>query len=334
MRALSTTGERNDRYGQPLGSPELRLALAHWVAQSRGIITTPQQVVATQGTGQAVDLLARVLLRPGDVAAVEEPGYPPVTNVLRSQGIEVVGIPVDEHGIVVAALPARTRLVYVTPSHQYPLGVVLSRTRRLELLRWAGETGAAIVEDDYDSEFRYYPRPLEPLHRLDRDGRVVYVASLSKTLSPALRIGFAIVPIGLVPAMTAIRQAVDFCPPTVIDAAMTTFIEEGHLARHVRRARRAYVERHRVVWREVSRLAGPAVKPLPTHAGLHLTVMAPQAPPYDELLIRAADRKLQIAPLHHTYQFGEPRPGVVVGFGALATSDAPTAISLLGECLT
>jgi GntR family transcriptional regulator/MocR family aminotransferase len=140
-----------------------------------------------------------VLLDPGAVVAVVEPGYPPVVELLRAQGLHVVGVPVDDQGIVVDAIPARARLVYVTPSHQYPLGVVMTRRRRLELLDWAGSAGAAIIEDDYDSEFRHTARPLEPLQRLDRDGRVIYVGTFSKTLSPALRLGLLVAPKNLIP---------------------------------------------------------------------------------------------------------------------------------------
>ena len=332
-RALAGLGDQYGSYGDPTGSPELRQALARWVAQSRGVAATPEQVVVTHGAAHAVDLLARVLLPPGEVAAVEEPGYPPVANLLRTLGIQVVGVPVDEHGLVVDALPGNARLVHVTPSHQYPLGVVLSRERRLALLRWAGRHGAAIVEDDYDSEFRHTARPLEPLHRLDRDGRVIYVGTFSKILSPALRTGFAVVPTGLVPAVTAVRESVDVAPSPFITAALTTFIDAGHLGRHLRRGRRVYAERHRAVWSALTRHAGPRFTPLPAQAGLHLALLTPGAPDDDELAARAARRQLRLSRLRLSYQFSEPRAGIVVGFGAIATQDVPRAISLLRECL-
>jgi GntR family transcriptional regulator/MocR family aminotransferase len=331
LRGLASTADATGHYVDPVGSNDLRHALSAWVGQSRGVAAAPGQVVVTQGTGHAVDLVARVLLRPGDVAAVEEPGYPPITSVLRSQGIEVVGVPVDEDGLVVDALPAQAKLVHVTPSHQYPLGAVLSPDRRRSLLTWARRHNAAVLEDDYDSEFRHEVRPLEPLHRLDRDGVVVYVGSFSKTLSPSVRMGFLVAPPGLVPALTALRQAVDGGPPAVIDAALTTFVGEGHLARHVRRARKVYLDRYRTVWRELTRL--PRVRPLPTQAGLHVAVVAPDAPSEDELLERADERDVLVSTLGRTYQFSEPLAGAVVGFGAVATSDVRTAVRLLGECL-
>jgi GntR family transcriptional regulator/MocR family aminotransferase len=332
-RALTGLSDHYGHSGDPAGSLELRRALTQWIARSRGVAATPEQVVVTNGAGHAVDLMARVLLRPGDVAAVEEPGYPPVATLLRTFGVEVVGVPVDEHGLVVEALPARARLVHVTPSHQYPLGVVMSRERRLALLRWASRHGAAIIEDDYDSEFRYTARPLEPLHRLDRAGRVVYVGTFSKTLSPALRTGFVVLPAGLAAATVAIRQAIDVGPSPLTTTALTTFIEEGHLGRHLRHARKVYAERHHVVWSALTRLARPGLAPLPTHAGLHVTLLAPDAPDDDELAARAARQGLRLSTLRPSYRFSPPRAGIVVGFGAIATSDVPRAIAILGECL-
>ncbi len=165
----------------------------------------------TSGAGHAIDLVARVLLEPEDVVAVEEPGYPPVVELLRSHRVRVVGVPVDDDGLIVDAVPSNVRLIYVTPSHQYPLGMVMAWHRRLELLRWACRTNAAIVEDDYDTEFRHTARPLEPLQRLDRDGRVIYVGTFSKSLSPAVRMGFMIAPKrGIRPPPTCKRDGARF----------------------------------------------------------------------------------------------------------------------------
>ena len=332
-QALAELTGHLGHYTNPIGSPELRRAVTRWLTRSRGVAATPEQVVITHGAGNAVDVLARVLLRPGDVAAVEEPGYPPVTNLLRSQGLRVVGVPVDENGLVVDALPDAARLVYVTPSHQYPLGMVLRRDRRLALLRWASRHGAAIVEDDYDSEFRHSSSPMEPLHRLDRDGRVVYVGTFSKILSPAVRIGFAVVPPGLVEAMTAARQTVDFGPSPLVAAPLANFVEGGHLDRHLRRARRVYGTRHRAIVAALTTLAGVEGTPLPSHAGLHVTVLA-EAASDDRLFERASRRGLRLSSLGTTYQFSEPRAGIVLGFGAIATADVRDAIALLGRCLS
>ncbi|MBQ1052050.1 PLP-dependent aminotransferase family protein [Micromonospora sp. C51] len=332
-RAVTRLARHYGHYGDPAGSIALRGTLTHWLARSRGVAATPESIVVTQGAGHAVDLLARVLLRPGDVAAVEEPGYPPVTNLLRSLGITVVGVPVDDHGLIVDALPATARLVHVTPSHQYPLGVILSRQRRLALLHWASRHGAAVIEDDYDSEFRYTTRPLEPLHRLDRDGRVIYVGTFSKTLSPTLRTGFAVVPPGLVPAITTVRQVVDAGPPPLITEALDVFIEQGHFDRHLRRSRKVYAERHNAIRTALSSLSRSRLTVIPSQVGLHMTLLAPDAPDDDELIERAARRGLRLSSLRLTYQHGEPQAGIVLGFGALNTVDIAQAIRLLDRCL-
>ncbi|GGS60825.1 GntR family transcriptional regulator [Planobispora rosea] len=321
-------------YGDPTGTADLRAALTRWLAGSRGITMTPDQAVVTAGTGHAVDLVARVLLSPGDVAAVEEPGYPPVRELLRCHGVEVAGVPVDEHGIVVDAIPSDARLVYVTPSHQYPLGVVLSRRRRLELLRWAGRHGAAVVEDDYDSEFRHTARPLEPLHRLDRDGRVIYIGSFSKILSPGLRTGFLVAPMALVPAITTVRQAVDWCPPLATQQALTVFIDAGHLGRHLRRMRAAYTTRFHRIHRELLDRLPAGYRPLPVQAGLHVAVAGPETAAQANVCQALLRHGVLVGSLRRTYQ--EPRSvaGFLVGFGALPTERVTAAIDALVTGLT
>jgi GntR family transcriptional regulator/MocR family aminotransferase len=333
VRAAMSGAHGLSAYGDPGGSRALRQALAGWVTQSRGVAARPGQIVATQGATQAIDLLGRALLRPGDVVAVEEPGYPPAATILASQGARVVGVPVDRSGVVVERLPDRAKLVYVTPSHQYPLGCLLTRERRLALLDWAAQRDAVIVEDDYDSEFRYGRRPLEPLHRLDHTGRVVYVGTFSKVLSPSLRMGFVVAPDSLVPALLALRQAADFGPPGLIDAALAEFIADGHLSRHLRRARRVYTERQERLRAELQRQGGAGVRVLPAHAGVHLALLAPDAPADAEIAARAREHDLLLSTLRMTYRFTDPQPGIVLGFGALATADVPDAVRRLLRCL-
>ena len=176
-------------YGDPAGHPGLRQAIARHIGLARGVQAGAEEVVVTNGTQQAVDVVARVLLAPGDRVAVESPGYGPPRRLMASLGAEVLGVPVDDQGLVVEAIPPRTRLVYVTPSHQFPLGMAMSLPRRLALLAWAERHDAAVVEDDYDSEFRYGGRPIEPLQTLDGSGRVIYVGSFSKTLLPTCALG-------------------------------------------------------------------------------------------------------------------------------------------------
>nr|BFE88342.1 hypothetical protein GCM10020093_109430 [Planobispora longispora] len=321
------------QYGEPAGSADLRAALARWLTGSRGITLVPEQIVVTAGTGHAIDLVARVLLSPGDVAGVEEPGYPPVRELLRSQGIKAVGVPVDGHGIVVDAIPADARLVYVTLP-PVPAGRVLSGQRRLQLLRWAGRHGAAIVEDDYDSEFRHTARPLEPLHRLDRDGRVIYVGSFSKILSPALRMGFLVAPMALVPALATVRQAIDWCPPLGTQEALTIFINEGHLGRHLRRMRAAYTPRFHCVHRELLDRLPAGYRPLPAQAGLHLAVTGPRSAAQADVCQNLLPHGVLIGSLRRTYQVPGSVAGFLVGFGALPTEQVAAAIDALATGLT
>ncbi len=223
-------------YGDPGGLPALRAALASWVARSRGVRATAEQVVVTAGAQGAFDLLARTLLGPGTTIAVENPGYPPARRAFRAAGTDVVGVPVDDDGIVVRRIPARAKAVCVTPSHQAPTGAVLSMARRRELLA----RDLLVIEDDYDTEHRYVDRPLEPLQRLDVTDRVVYVGSFSKTLTPSLRIGFVVAPARLAERLVTTRAAIDTQPAHLTQAALAEFLTSGGFERHLRRSRRAY----------------------------------------------------------------------------------------------
>jgi GntR family transcriptional regulator/MocR family aminotransferase len=331
---LRTLDRAPGQYDDPQGTPALRAALAHWVARSRGVAASSEETFVTSGAAHAVDLVARVLTDPGATVAVEEPGYPPVVSLLRSQGLRVAGVPVDEHGIVVEAIPARARLVYVTPSHQYPLGFVMSRRRRLELLHWAARSGAAIVEDDYDSEFRRTARPLEPLQRLDRDGRVIYVGTFSKCLSPALRVGFLVAPSTLLAVLRATRQAVDWCPPPAMQEALTHFIVEGYLDQHLRRSRRRYAERHRLLRDSLHRLLPKDYRLLPAAVGLHLTVIGTRDPADPELEAALRRRGLRVASLRRSYTSGPTAAGLLMGFAGLPDRFVVPAAQALSAALS
>ncbi|MEV6346723.1 PLP-dependent aminotransferase family protein [Actinoplanes sp. NPDC051851] len=300
-------------YPEPSGHPALRAAIARYLGHSRGLRAGPDEVVVTNGAQHAVDLIGRVLLKPGDVAAVEQPGYPPARRLFASLGARVVGVPVDEEGLVVSALPGHARVVYVTPSHQFPLGRAMSAGRRRELLDWARRRPAAIVEDDYDSEFRFSARPLDPLRSLDRWDRVLYVGTFSKSMLPAMRTGFVLAPPGLRPALVAARQLSDGYGPAAIQAALARFIDEGQLARHVRRARRAYADRHA---RIVAALAGqPRLELLPSAAGLHVTaLLRPGGPAPARILAGARAAGVAVEDLR---SYGTDVDGLVIGFGAV-----------------
>jgi GntR family transcriptional regulator/MocR family aminotransferase len=295
-RYLRRAVDRHDGvYGDPAGTPELRHTLASWIARSRAVVADPEQVVVTCGAQQALYLLARAHVGTGDVVAVEDPGYPPFRHVVEAIGAEVVGVPVDDEGMVVDAIPGTARLVHVTPSHQFPTGSTMSMGRRLALLSAARRTGMVIVEDDYDSEYRHVDRPLEPLFRLDRNSSVVYVASFSKILSPALRLGFAVVPPALLPGVVGLRRLIDRAPSAVDQSALLGFIADGWLDRHLRRARRVYRARHRLVSDRLRRLAERGVVEAPaSNAGLHVAARFRGRDDEEEVVARLEGRGVAV----------------------------------------
>ena len=242
-QAARSIGPSDLGYSDPRGLPELRATIAEYLGAARAVQCEPDQVIVTAGTQHAIDLATRVLLRPGATVWVEDPGYPLTRRALEAAGIAVYPIPVDEHGLIVAAgktAEPKARAVFVTPSHQYPTGVVLSMARRLELLAWAREQDAWIIEDDYVSEFRYSGRPLASLQGLDRDERVIYVGTLNKALFPGLRLGYVVVPPPLVPVFAQARDLVDRQAPSLIQVVAAEFMQQGHLAAHIRRMRLQY----------------------------------------------------------------------------------------------
>ncbi len=215
-------------YGHPGGHPALRAAIARHIGIARGVVTAEDDVTVTNGIQQALDVVARAVVGPGDTVAVEEPCYPPPRFLFETLGLRVVGVPVDREGLVVDALPRRARLVYTTPSHQFPLGVTMSLPRRLALLAWVERHGAVVIEDDYDSELRFHGRPLEPLHVLDSLGRVIYVGSFSKTLLPTLRLGFVATPPSLTAAVHRAKYVADWHTAHLSQAVLG-------FARHIRK---------------------------------------------------------------------------------------------------
>jgi len=321
-------------YGDPAGHPGLRQAIVRHIGLARGVQAGAEEVVVTNGTQQAVDVVARVLLAPGDRVAVESPGYGPPRRLMASLGAEVLGVPVDDQGLVVEAIPPRTRLVYVTPSHQFPLGTAMSLPRRLALLAWAERHDAAVVEDDYDSEFRYGGRPIEPLQTLDGSGRVIYVGSFSKTLLPTLRLGFLVVPASLVAAVRRAKFLADWHTPLPTQAALADFIDQGYFARHLRKMRATYQQRHQQIVESLDDRFADHLKPVPSAAGLHVAATAPASTPEElrAVLGRASAAGVEVQPLS-MFDVGQPsQPGIVLGYGAIPTADIEEGLSRLRRC--
>jgi GntR family transcriptional regulator/MocR family aminotransferase len=266
-------------YGDPAGYRPLREAIAEYLGTARGVRCQREQVIIVAGSQQALELCSTVLLDPDDAAWIEDPGYPGARGALLRAGARLVPVPVDEEGLDVAAgtaLCPRARLAYVSPSHQYPLGVVMSLPRRLALLEWAEHMGAWVVEDDYNSEFRYHGRPLAALQELDSQGRVVYVGTFSKVLFPSLRLGYLVVPPDLVDAFVAASVHAAHQAPTFSQCVLADFIVEGHFTRHVRRMRALYEERQTALLRAITRHSVGVLDVGPAGGGMHLVAWLPR----------------------------------------------------------
>ena len=331
-RQLRTSMLTDARYRGPAGHPGLRAAIARHLGVSRSVRAAAEDVLVTRGAQQAVDLVARVLVEPGECVAVEEPGYPPVRNLMRSLGARVVGVPVDDEGLVIDALPRNARLVYTTPSHQFPMGVAMSLTRRRALVEWAARHRAAVIEDDYDTEFRYTPRPLEPLQTLDRHGRVIYVGTFAKTMLPLLRTGFLVAPASLRPALLAARQLSDWHGDRPTEAALADFLDEGFLARHVRRAGTVYAERRAALLTTVEAQLADWFIPAPSAAGLHVALRVRPDVTMDlaALVRRAYAADVGVQALSDFSSDGD-QPGLVLGFGAIEVGLIEPGIRALGQ---
>lgn len=245
-------------------------------------------------------------------------------------------VPVDEEGLDVSAGIARcpnARAAYVTPSHQYPLGGTLSASRRLQLLDWAQRNGAWLLEDDYDSEYRYESLPVSALQGLDRDARVIYIGTFSKVLFPALRVGYLVLPPDLVPLFARVRDAMDIFPPTLYQAALTDFLTEGHFARHLRKMRQLYRERRTVLVESLAQELGDTVEVLGAQAGMHLVAALPKRFQDVRICERAAKEGLWAMPLSACYLEEASRQGLVLGYGGTEAERIPDAVRRLRKAL-
>jgi GntR family transcriptional regulator / MocR family aminotransferase len=333
-RELTPAAVGAGHYADPSGHPGLRRAIARHISVARGVQATAEDIVVTNGTQQGVDLIARVLLAPGDRVAVEDPCYGPPRRLLQTLGAKVAGVPVDDQGLIVDAIPPETRLVYVTPSHQFPLGMAMSLPRRMALLAWAQRQQAAIVEDDYDSEFRYGGRPIEPLQTLDTSGRVIYVGSFSKTLLATLRLGFVVAPPSLHHALRTAKFLTDWHTALPPQAALARFIEQGFFARHVRRMRAVYQARHQRIVAALGHRFARHLEVIPSAAGLHLATIArsTSAEELEAVLRRASAAGVELSPLS-MYGVDTPAPpGLVLGYGAIPTDRINEGLGRLRRC--
>jgi GntR family transcriptional regulator/MocR family aminotransferase len=322
-------------YGDPAGYRPLREAIAAYVRAARAVRCEAEQVFIVSGSQQALDLTARLLIDPGDVALIEDPGYPGARVALSAAGASLVPLPVDVDGadITRAARAKKARLVFVTPSHQYPLGVTLSLRRRLALIEWANQNGAWIVEDDYDSEFRYRKKPLPSLQGLDAAGRVIYLGTFSKTLFPSLRLGFVVLPPELVEPFRRARSVVDGHSPVSEQAVLAEFIAGGHFARHIRRMRVLYEERQSVLVEAARRDLGGLLDVRPLDGGMHLVGWLPEGVDDVAVAEAAAERGVHVFPLSRCAIGKSQRRGLLLGYAALTPVQIREGVRKLAAAL-
>jgi GntR family transcriptional regulator / MocR family aminotransferase len=317
-RALRTRSRELATYESPAGLALLREAIARHVSFARAVACGAEDIIVTAGAQQAFDLLARILVTADKtVVAVEDPGYPPLRSAFAAAGAKVVYVPVDEEGLVVERLPANAAVICVTPSHQFPLGTVMTARRRAALLKFAHVRGAVVIEDDYDAEFRFEERPLDALQTLDRSDSVFYDGTFSKSLFPGLRLGFVAAPRWAVDALVSAKQLADWHCPVPSQETLAAFISEGHLARHIRRMRRAYSARHQILLDRLQRDLGHWLRPVASAAGLHVAALTTRSVDLEIFLDRARHLDVHVSSLR-AFQFGRARfSGLVFGYGAI-----------------
>ncbi len=327
-------------YGDPAGHPALRQALQAYLWRARGLRCTPEQIVVVNGSQQALDLCARLLLDPGDPVVIEDPGYVAARQVFIAVGGIPVPMPVDAEGLRTDLLASQgtARLAYVTPSHQFPLGGVLSMPRRQALLAWAADRNAYVIEDDYDGEFRYGTRPIDALQGLDRHGQVIYVGTVSKTLAPSLRLGYLVLPPALVSVFTAAKRLTDRHTPELAQQALATFIAQGGYERHVRRIRRFHARRRQVALNAIARHL-PRVTVEGAAAGLHLVIWCHAVPRDQESALAEAARAAGVGIYGATALYADAsqapsHAGIVLGYASVKEAVIEAGLARLGEVMT
>ena len=324
-------------YGDAMGYQPLRAAIADYAQRIRGVRCRPDQVAIVGGSQQALYLCGQVLLTPGDVVWMEDPGYPGARSVFAAANGTVVPVPVDAEGLVVAARGRKNRpvpqLVYVTPSHQCPLGITMSLSRRLELLELASGAGAWIVEDDYDSEYRYFSKPVPSLQSLDANGRVVYVGTFSKTLLPALRIGYLILPEPLVETFVRARAVMDWQHAMVEQVVLADFITQGWLERHIRQTRLRYLERQQALVDAIRDEVPDLLEAAPSGAGMYLIAWLRDGLT-DSAVAKSADAAgISVGTLSRFCIRPLRRDGLVLGYGAYDVGQIRAAVKTLSRAL-
>jgi len=321
-------------YSDPQGQPALRKMIASHVSITRAVAVQEHDIVVTAGTQQALDLLARILVTAGHTTvAFEDPGYEPARIAFAAAGANVVTVPVDKNGIIVDNIPPETHIIYVTPSHQFPLGHMMSVARRIALLNFAQSHDAVIIEDDYDSEFRYKSSPHDALQSIDHNGSVFYLGTFSKSLFPSLRIGFVLTPPWARDALVAAKRFSDWHSPILEQETLAAFIAESHLARHIRKMRKVYGERRTALTRAIKRHCSDLLAPIPVDCGLHLTALVKGNLMAATIAAEAEEIGIGLYSLNRYPIAGNGQNGFAFGLGMIRAEQIDVAINHLAEVM-
>jgi len=333
MRHARMAPVREFDYGPASGSMELREAICAHLRRSRGVVCEPAEVIVVNGSQQALDLIARVLVERGDRVAIEDPHYDGMREVLRAAGAQLVPVAVDRDGIDPAKLPENAGLVFVTPSHQFPTGAILPLARRLALLAWARRKNAVIVENDHDGEFHYEGRPVESMQGLDSEGRIVYIGTFSRTIFPALRIGYLIAPKSLAPAFRATKWLNDLHSASLEQQTLAEFIRCGMYERYLRRLRRKNSGRREALLEAIERHLGGRVEVTGEGSGAHVVLWPKRRIAEKTIVAQAAAKGVGVYGVGHCFLTRPSRVGVVLGYSRMNEREIREGIRLLGEVL-
>jgi GntR family transcriptional regulator / MocR family aminotransferase len=323
-------------YANAMGYMPLREAIAEYLGASRGVRCDSSQILVTTGSQLALQLASQVLVDTGDRAWIEEPGYHGARHAFRMAGAKIVTVPVNRDGLDVEEGIRRcpdAQAVYITPSHQYPLGVTMNATQRMLLLNWASRRGAWIFEDDYDSEYRFAERPIASLQSLDNAERVIYIGTFNKVMFPALRLGYVVVPKDLIEAFASARDATDVFSSTLFQAVMTDFIREGHFARHIRKMRMLYMDRRAALVDAIANQAEGKLEVIGAEAGMHLVALLPNGVDDVAVVQRAAKAGISVMPLSFCYAKPPARGGLILGYGGADPRQIRDGLRKLVACL-
>jgi GntR family transcriptional regulator/MocR family aminotransferase len=334
LRGLEINPLRVQRPQRDRDSYPLRTAIAVHVAVTRGVACDPDQVLVTTGAQQAFDLLARLLVTPGSTrVAVEDPGYPPMRVPFRAAGAAIAPVGVDKEGLKVAEIPEGTKIICVRPSHQYPLGVTMSPRRRAALHAFARKNGAIIIEDDYDGEFRFDNAPVDTLWNIDTSDHVFYVGTFSKSILPAFRLGFIIVPDWALDTITLIKNGADGPRSRPVERGVASFIAEGHLMRHVRKMRTIYRKRRDVIVEHLERFLAQWLDPLKCSCGMHLAALSTTDINMERVTQMVRDEGVAIHTLDRYFLAERTLSGLVFGFGVTTETDIESGLRMLRRAL-